>query len=153
MMLSQPLSHTTALLKIIHWLSVAYKINFTLLCLRFQGSKDPQSLLYLLLRIHFCTFSQDFIPSRNVFLLTIPLFKCSGHIQINFHMIFLSISAHDLSLFLWILFVLICKYYVDIYSHTADRYYLFHECWTYFPNRIINFWRPYLKLLNLSQQF
>lgn len=80
----------------------------------------PQSLLYLLLRIHFCTFSQDFIPSRNVFLLTLPLFKHSGHIQINFHMIFLSISAHDLSLFLWILFVLVCKHCVDIYSHTAD---------------------------------
>lgn len=74
---------------------------------------DPQSLLYLLLRIHFCTFSQYFISSRNVLILTLPLFKHSGHIQINFHMIFLAISAHDLSLSLnsfWPCLCTLCRY-------------------------------------------
>lgn len=117
-----PFGHATALLKIIHWLSVAYKINFILLCLRFQGSVRWIHRVYCIYCLEFMSvffLSILSLLEMSSFLL-FPSLNTQDSIQINFHMIFLSISAHDLSLFLWILFVLVCAHYVDIYSHTAD---------------------------------
>lgn len=96
-----PFGHATPFLRITHWLSVAYKINFTLLCLRFQGSMwrihtlcclyflEFISVLFLIVLwsthvlFYLGIFAQDFILSRNHFFLTLPIFKQDTP-QINF---------------------------------------------------------------------